>query len=192
MALILLRRLLPTGVQGRSEAQCIAHNLTFWCVARSDWSWQALWTQRHANRVDARRCASVTSTAPRRRPSPWRRPRGSSWTAAPSSSPRLTSPTSSAWAAGVYPPASPSSPYIQVNHHPINLRTFESLLSHSATPSNLNASNFLTIKDNVLSYFWNAQLESDPEYTRHARLSLMVKKLDAIKIYEIAESDNTV
>jgi len=27
--------------------------------------------------------------------------------------------------------------------------------------------------------------------TRHDRLSLMVKKLDAIKIYEIAESGNT-
>jgi len=39
--------------------------------------------------------------------------------------------------------------------------------------------------------FGNAQLESDPKHTRHARLSLMVKKLDAIKIYEIAESGNT-
>ena len=39
--------------------------------------------------------------------------------------------------------------------------------------------------------FWNAQLESDPKHTRHARLSSIVKKLDAIKIYEIAESGNT-
>jgi len=66
------------------------------------------------------------------------------------------------------------------------------VLSDSAIPSNLNASNFLTVKDNnVESYFWNAQLESDPEHTRPARFSQMVKKLDAIKIYEIAESGNT-
>ena len=65
-------------------------------------------------------------------------------------------------------------------------------LSDSATPSNLNASYFLTGKDNkVESYLWNAQRESDPKHTRHDRLSLMVKKLDAIKIYEIAESGNT-
>jgi len=34
--------------------------------------------------------------------------------------------------------------------------------------------------------------KSDPKHTRHDRLSLMVKRLDAIKIYEIAESGNTV
>jgi len=57
------------------------------------------------------------------------------------------------------------------------------VLSDSATPSNLNASYILTGEDNnVQSYFWNAQLESDPKHTRHARLSLMVKKLDANKI----------
>jgi len=67
-----------------------------------------------------------------------------------------------------------------------------SVLSDSATPSNLNASNFLTVEDdNVESNFLNAQLESDPKHTRHARLSLMVKKLDAIKVYEIAESGNS-
>ena len=65
-------------------------------------------------------------------------------------------------------------------------------MSDSATASNLNASNFLTVKDNnVESYFWNAQLESDPKHIRHDRLSLMVKKLDSIKNYEIAESGNT-
>ena len=64
-------------------------------------------------------------------------------------------------------------------------------LSDSATPSNLNASNFLTVKDiNVQSYFWNARLESDPKHTRLARLSLMVIELIAIKIDEIAESGN--
>jgi len=66
-----------------------------------------------------------------------------------------------------------------------------SVLSDSATPSSLNASYFLTGKDNnVKSYFWNAQLESDPKHTQHDRFSWMVKKLDAIKIYEIAESGN--
>ena len=66
------------------------------------------------------------------------------------------------------------------------------MLSDSATPSNLNASNFLTVEDNnVQSYFWHTQLESDPIHTRRARLSLMVKKLDAIKIYGIAESGKT-
>jgi len=65
------------------------------------------------------------------------------------------------------------------------------VLSDSATPSNLNAPNFLTVKDNIMFFFWNAQLESDPKHIRHARLSLMVKKLDAIKICEIAESGNT-
>jgi len=65
------------------------------------------------------------------------------------------------------------------------------VLSDSATPSNLNASNFLTVDDNVESYFWNAQLERDPKHIRRAKLSLMVKELDAIKIYEIAESCNS-
>ena len=58
----------------------------------------------------------------------------------------------------------------------------ESVLSDSATPSNLNASNFLTVDDNVESYFWNAQLERDPKHIRRAKLSLMVKELDAINI----------
>ena len=71
-------------------------------------------------------------------------------------------------------------------------REIKTVWSDSATPSNLNASNFLTVKDNnVESYSWNAQLESDPKHTRHAKLSLMVKKLDTIKLYEIAESGNT-
>jgi len=65
------------------------------------------------------------------------------------------------------------------------------VLSDSATPSNLNAGNFLTVKDNVESYFWNAQLEGDPKHIWHARLSSMVKKLDTIKIYEIAECGKT-
>jgi len=67
-----------------------------------------------------------------------------------------------------------------------------SVLSDSATSSNFNASYFLTVKDNIMfdPIFWIAQLESDPNHIRHARLSLMIKKLDAIKIYEIAESGN--
>jgi len=68
------------------------------------------------------------------------------------------------------------------------------VVSDSATPSILNASNFLTVKDNVILnpfFFWNAQLESDPKHTRLARLSLMFIELIAIKIYEIAESGNT-
>jgi len=66
------------------------------------------------------------------------------------------------------------------------------VLSDSATPSNLNAFNSFTVKDNnVESDFSNAHLESDPKHTRHVRLSLMVKKLDAIRTYEIAESGNT-
>ena len=75
----------------------------------------------------------------------------------------------------------------------IIVKIFWSVLSDSATLSNLNASTFLTVKDNMMfePYFWNAHLESDPKHTWHARLSLMVKKLDAIKIYEIAESGNT-
>jgi len=51
----------------------------------------------------------------------------------------------------------------------------ETVLSDSATPSNVNASNFLTVEYNMMliveSYFWNAQLESDPKHTRHDRLS---------------------
>jgi len=43
---------------------------------------------------------------------------------------------------------------------------------------------------NVQSYFWNAQLESDPKHIWLARLSLMVIELIAVKIYEIAESGN--
>jgi len=71
--------------------------------------------------------------------------------------------------------------------------TSGAVLSDSATPSSLNASYFLAVKDNnVKSYFWNAQLEGDLKHTRHARLSLMVKKLDAIKFYKFAESGNTV
>jgi len=35
------------------------------------------------------------------------------------------------------------------------------------------------------------QLESDPKHARHARLSLIVKKLDAIKICGFAKSGNT-
>jgi len=34
---------------------------------------------------------------------------------------------------------------------------------------------------------WIAQLESDPEHTRHARLSLLVLELIAVKIYQIAK-----
>ena len=64
------------------------------------------------------------------------------------------------------------------------------MMSDSATPSNLNASKFLTVRDNI-TYFWNGQLESDPKHSRQAWLSLMVTKLDAIKFYEIAESGNT-
>jgi len=67
------------------------------------------------------------------------------------------------------------------------------VLSYSATLSNLNACNFLKVKYNIIfnPFFWNAQLESDPKHTRHARLSLMVNELIAIKIYEIAESGDT-
>jgi len=64
-------------------------------------------------------------------------------------------------------------------------------LSDSATPSNLNASHFLTGKDNIMLNPIFGMLGSDPKHTRYARLSLTVIKLYAINIYEIAESGNT-
>jgi len=69
----------------------------------------------------------------------------------------------------------------------------QTVLSDSATPSNLNASNFLTVKDNIklnpiFGMLSSRAIQNIPDM---ARLSLMVKKLDAIKLYEIAESGNT-
>jgi len=76
----------------------------------------------------------------------------------------------------------------------LHVFAFTSLMSDSATLSTLNAFYFLTVKDNIMfnPIFWNAQLESDPKHTRHARISLMDIELIAIKIYQIAESGNIV
>ena len=68
------------------------------------------------------------------------------------------------------------------------------MLPDIATSSFLNALNFLTSKDKITfnPIFWIAQLESDPKHTEHARLSLMVLELIAVKFYKIAKSGNTV
>ena len=58
--------------------------------------------------------------------------------------------------------------------------------------SNLTASYSLTVQDNVMfNPIFGMLSSSDPKHTRHARLSLLVIQLIAIKIYEIAESGNT-
>ena len=68
------------------------------------------------------------------------------------------------------------------------------VLSDSATPSNINASNFLTGKENtmlnpIFGMLSSRAIKNIPDMP--GWLSLMVKKLYAIKIYEIAESGNT-
>jgi len=67
------------------------------------------------------------------------------------------------------------------------------VLSDFAIPPNVNVSNFLTVKDNIMfnPIFGMLSSRAIQNITRHARLSLMVIELITFKIYEIAESSNT-